>query len=392
MCRELRRSGKSRACGCLPDQDRSTVEEDFATAFFDHGLGEFEAGDFVVDEIKRERFFRQLREWRDGGWQRPRFLQQRRRNRAPARSRAAGGSRRAPLHHRHARARFHLPRGERSRCSATRSLFGRYRNTRARRLALRRAREQASRAQIDFSELERGRSRGPPRARHRPLRRDEDGSRSGNGAARKCSSSPSPTTRGSTCRWSRAISSRATSASENGIRRSRRSATANGRRRRRTRRKRSSITPRKLLAGPRRARDRGRLCLSAGQQMAARVRGVVSLQGNARSNHRDRRDQGRHGERAADGSAHLRRRGLRQNRGRDPRGVQGGDGRQASRDPRSDDGPRRAALPQLFASGCSDYPVTVELAQPLSHAGRSSARPWKGCATGAWTSSSARTG
>ena len=31
-------------------------------------LGEFEAGDFVVDEFKRERFFQQLREWRLDGW------------------------------------------------------------------------------------------------------------------------------------------------------------------------------------------------------------------------------------------------------------------------------------------------------------------------------------
>src|SRR6202000_1686049 len=45
-----------------------TSAEDYSTAFFDHGLGEFEAGDFVVDEIKRERFFRQLREWRTQGW------------------------------------------------------------------------------------------------------------------------------------------------------------------------------------------------------------------------------------------------------------------------------------------------------------------------------------
>ena len=42
--------------------------EDFTTAFLDHGLGEFEAGDFVVDEMKRERFFAQLREWRLAGW------------------------------------------------------------------------------------------------------------------------------------------------------------------------------------------------------------------------------------------------------------------------------------------------------------------------------------
>ena len=43
-------------------------EEDYSAAFFDHGLGEFEAGDFVVQESKRERFFTQLREWRREGW------------------------------------------------------------------------------------------------------------------------------------------------------------------------------------------------------------------------------------------------------------------------------------------------------------------------------------
>src|SRR5207302_2322421 len=42
--------------------------EDFSGAFYDHGLGEFEAGDFVVEEAKRERFFQQLREWFRDGW------------------------------------------------------------------------------------------------------------------------------------------------------------------------------------------------------------------------------------------------------------------------------------------------------------------------------------
>ena len=32
--------------------------EDFSGAFLDHGLGQFEAGDFVVDELKREQLFR----------------------------------------------------------------------------------------------------------------------------------------------------------------------------------------------------------------------------------------------------------------------------------------------------------------------------------------------
>ena len=42
--------------------------EDFSAAFFDHGLGEFEVGDFVVDEGRRQQFFRQLREWRAQDW------------------------------------------------------------------------------------------------------------------------------------------------------------------------------------------------------------------------------------------------------------------------------------------------------------------------------------
>ena len=41
---------------------------DFSLAFFDNGLGDFEAGDFVVDEARRERFFAQLGEWRAQGW------------------------------------------------------------------------------------------------------------------------------------------------------------------------------------------------------------------------------------------------------------------------------------------------------------------------------------
>ena len=41
---------------------------DFSLAFFDNGLGDFEAGDFVVDEVRRERFFAQLTEWRLQNW------------------------------------------------------------------------------------------------------------------------------------------------------------------------------------------------------------------------------------------------------------------------------------------------------------------------------------
>ena len=129
-----------------------SVGEDFSTAFFDHGLGQFEAGDFVVDALKREQFFAQLREWREGGWRLHIFCNnegeiERLHDLLPpveadpitfTIGTLAGG--------------FTFPAAKIAVLSDA-ELFGRYRNTRARRIALRRAREQATRAQIDFSEL-----------------------------------------------------------------------------------------------------------------------------------------------------------------------------------------------------------------------------------------------
>jgi transcription-repair coupling factor (superfamily II helicase) len=43
-------------------------KENYSTACFEPGLGTFEAGDFIVDEVKRERLFSQLTEWRTSGW------------------------------------------------------------------------------------------------------------------------------------------------------------------------------------------------------------------------------------------------------------------------------------------------------------------------------------
>ena len=60
--------------------------------------------------------------------------------------------------------------------------------------------------------------------------------------------------------------------------------------------------------------------------------------------------------RPADGPAGLRRRGLRQDRGGDPRGVQGRRGRQAGSGAGADDDPRPATLPLLFASACAISP------------------------------------
>src|SRR5581483_5446092 len=129
--------------------------EDFSAAFFDHGLGEFEAGDFVVDESKRNQFFRQLREWREAGWRTFIFCNnegeiERLRELLPDEE------------HEHvtfligivARG-FTFPTAKIAVLSDA-ELFGRYRSTRARRLSLRRSREQANRAQIDFSELNEG--------------------------------------------------------------------------------------------------------------------------------------------------------------------------------------------------------------------------------------------
>src|SRR4030095_2691179 len=55
----------------LEGAEISALAEDYSCAFFDPGLGEFEAGDFIVDEIKRERFFDQLSEWRRDQWRVP---------------------------------------------------------------------------------------------------------------------------------------------------------------------------------------------------------------------------------------------------------------------------------------------------------------------------------
>ncbi len=74
---------------------------------------------------------------------------------------------------------------------------------------------------------------------------------------------------------------------------------------------------------------------------------ALPLHRDARPARGDRARQGRHGGAAADGPADLRRRRLRQDRGRAARGVQGGRRRQAGADARADDDPRAAALRDL---------------------------------------------
>ena len=126
--------------------------EDYSLAFFDNGLGEFEAGDFVVDEARRERFFAQLTEWRTQGWSTFVFCNnegeiERLKDLIPAVEADALHFSIGTLSR-----GFTFPAGKVAVLSDS-ELFGRYRNTRARRIALKRSREIVSRSQIDFSEL-----------------------------------------------------------------------------------------------------------------------------------------------------------------------------------------------------------------------------------------------
>ncbi len=130
----------------------STEQDDFLTAFLNHGLGDFEAGDFVVDEMKRERFFSQLKSWRENGWRVEIFCNnegeiERLHDLVPPVEADPLIFTIGPLAQ-----GFIYPTGKIAVLSDP-ELFGRYRNNRARRLAIRRARDQAQRSQIDFSDL-----------------------------------------------------------------------------------------------------------------------------------------------------------------------------------------------------------------------------------------------
>ena len=129
-----------------------TESFDYSLAFFDNGFGGFEAGDFVVDEARRERFFAQLTEWRTQGWSTFVFCNnegeiERLRDLIPAVEADALYFSEGALGR-----GFTFPAGSVAVLSDS-ELFGRYRNTRARRIALKRSREIVSRSQIDFSEL-----------------------------------------------------------------------------------------------------------------------------------------------------------------------------------------------------------------------------------------------
>jgi transcription-repair coupling factor (superfamily II helicase) len=53
----------------LEDAAEFNSEEDFTLACYGSPLGTFEAGDFVLEEARRDGFFRQLNEWKRDGWE-----------------------------------------------------------------------------------------------------------------------------------------------------------------------------------------------------------------------------------------------------------------------------------------------------------------------------------
>ena len=85
------------------------------------------------------------------------------------------------------------------------------------------------------------------------------------------------------------------------------------------------------------------------------------------------RGEGRHGAADADGPAHLRRRRVRQDRGRDARHVQGGAGRQAGGRARADDAAREPARPDV-PGALLRLPGARRGAQPVPDRRRSSTR------------------
>ncbi len=128
---------------------------DSPTPCFPPGIDFFEAGDFVVNEAKRTRFFRQLRDWladdwhvalvcnNEGEWER--FGELARENHLPdlARLRYIQGS---------LTAGFTCP-AARVAVLSDAELFGRATSQRARRALVRRERTQTARAAMDFTEF-----------------------------------------------------------------------------------------------------------------------------------------------------------------------------------------------------------------------------------------------
>jgi len=128
--------------------------EDYGTAFFETGFHGFEAGDFLVEETKREKALLQVRNWIEGGWQlfaichnegeleRLRDLLRDNDVEVDGIQFLVGSLTEG----------FVFP-GARLSVLCDAEIFGRYQSPSARRLALRRSRLRGARSPIDFSEI-----------------------------------------------------------------------------------------------------------------------------------------------------------------------------------------------------------------------------------------------
>lgn len=139
----------------LEGSAQAGAPEDFQAAFFEHGIGQFDAGDLIVLESARERLFGQLRDWAKSGWTTYIFCNnegemERLRDLIPEEELD-----KVTLSVGSLSEGFTFP-AEKIAVLCDSELFGRYRYSRARRLAMQRAREQAIRNQIDFSEINEG--------------------------------------------------------------------------------------------------------------------------------------------------------------------------------------------------------------------------------------------
>lgn len=160
LSRHFRDADTLLAIDCNPDGATARISSDpgeRGTAFFPPGIGIFEAGDFVLNEAKRARFFAQIREWIDADWrialacnnegEWERFGELARDNGLDAgalqylEGTLEGG--------------FTCPEARLAVLSDA-ELFGRSASQRARRVPVRRERTMAARAAIDFSEFEEG--------------------------------------------------------------------------------------------------------------------------------------------------------------------------------------------------------------------------------------------
>ena len=96
--------------------------------------------------------------------------------------------------------------------------------------------------------------------------------------------------------------------------------------------------------------------LARARRLVRRVRRALPLRGDRGPGRGHRRGPGRPHRRQADGPADLRRRRLRQDRGRAARRVCRGDGRQAGRGDRADDAAWRASTPRPSANALPASP------------------------------------